>query len=134
MFFQILEDLQYRLAHHVPLQPNLEGVVESYGMNAKLLKSIVEFWKDKYNWRERETFLNQFPHYIVNIQGLDIHYIHVKPTETKGLKVLPLLILHGWPGSVREFYDVIPKLTTPQKDKKFVFEVIAPSIVGNIER
>lgn len=126
-----LQDLQNRLANHIPFQPPLEGVQQQYGMNTNLLTKIVKFWKTKYNWREREKFLNQYPQFKVNIQGLNIHYIHVKPKAIKGVKVLPMLLLHGWPGSVREFYEIIPILTTPQKGNKFAFEVIVPSLPGN---
>lgn len=65
--------------------------------------------------------------------GLDIHFYHVKPhipPERKNIKVFPLLMLHGWPGSVVEFQKIIPMLTKPQPDKDFVFEVIAPSLPG----
>lgn len=117
-----------RLANALPFQEPLEGVKQHYGINTNLLKNIIDFWKTKYNWREREKFLNHYPQFKVSVQGLKIHYLHVKPKETKGLKVLPLLLLHGWPGSVREFYEIIPLLTTPQKGKGFVFEVIAPSL------
>ena len=100
-------------------------------MNAVLLSEIVEFWKTEYDWRSREVELNKYPQYKTNIQGLNIHYIHVKPkTVDKNVRILPLLMLHGWPGSVVEFYRLIPKLTTPQKDKNFVFEVIVPSLPG----
>lgn len=129
-FSQVLKDLDYRLANHIPFQPPLEGVQQNYGINTNLLKKIIDFWKNNYNWREREKYLNKFPQFKVNIQGLDIHYIHVKPKETKGIKVLPLLLIHGWPGSVREFYEIIPILTTPQKGNKIAFEVIVPSIPG----
>lgn len=99
-------------------------------MNTNLLNKIVEFWKSKYDWREREKYLNKFPQFKVNIQGLNIHYLHIKPQETKGIKVRPLLLLHGWPGSVREFYDIIPILTTPQAGSNIAFEIIAPSLPG----
>lgn len=59
-----------------------------------------------------------------------MHFVHVKPKDTKGLTVLPLLLLHGWPGSVREFYELIPFLTTRNPKHNFVFEVIAPSLPG----
>lgn len=62
--------------------------------------------------------------------SLNIHYIHIKPTKTDGKTVVPLLLLHGWPGSVREFYDIFPLLTQPHPDSEFVFEVIAPSLPG----
>lgn len=128
--FQVLEDLRKRLSNHIPFQPPLEGVQQNYGINTNLLTKIVDYWKTKYDWRDREQFLNQFPQFKVNIQGLDIHYIHAKPKETKGVKVLPLLLVHGWPGSVREFYEIIPILTSPRKGSDVVFEVIAPSLPG----
>lgn len=65
-----------------------------------------------------------------NYTGLDIHFLHVKPKNTEGKRVLPLLILHGWPGSVMEFHKIIPMLTTARPDRDFVFEVIAPSLPG----
>jgi juvenile hormone epoxide hydrolase len=126
----VLKDLQHRLANARPLTPPLEGVQHQYGINTKLLNNIVEFWRTKYNWREREKFLNQFPQFKVSVQGLRIHYIHVKPSNPGGLKVLPLLLLHGWPGSVREFYGLIPLLTKPRAGQDFVFEVIVPSLPG----
>nr|AKF11870.1 putative juvenile hormone epoxide hydrolase 1 [Leptinotarsa decemlineata] len=127
---KVLKDLQWRLENHRSLTPPLEGIQQQYGMNTKLLKNVVDFWKSKYNWREREKYLNKFPQFLINIQGLDLHYIHVKPKLQDGVKIIPLLLLHGWPGSLREFYDILPILTRPQNDKKIAFEVIAPHIPG----
>ncbi|KAL1493872.1 hypothetical protein ABEB36_009556 [Hypothenemus hampei] len=127
---EVLEDLQWRLDRLRPLIPPLEGIQQQYGMNTNLLKVVIDYWKNKYNWTERQNYLNQFPQFKTNIQGLDIHYLHVKPQNPCNKKVLPLLILHGWPGSVREFYSMIPILTTPTEDREFVFEVIAPHIPG----
>ncbi|CAH1104541.1 unnamed protein product [Psylliodes chrysocephalus] len=127
---EILKDLKDRLDRALPFQKSLEGVKQHYGMNDKLLTSIIDFWKTKYNWTQREKILNQYPQFKTNIQGLDIHYIHVKPAQTQGIKVLPLLMVHGWPGSVREFYEIIPILTTPKKGQNFVFELIIPSLPG----
>lgn len=79
---------------------------------------------------EREEFMNQYPQYKVNIQGLNIHFIHIKPVNASDLIVLPMLLLHGWPSSVREFYDIVPFLTNPREDRDFVFELIIPSIPG----
>lgn len=92
---------------------------------------VLDFWSTKYVWKEREAFLNQFPQFKTRVDGLDLHFLHVKPkTVPKGAEVVPLLLLHGWPGSVREFYDMIPLLTTPRKEQNLVFEVIAPSLPG----
>ena len=60
---------------------------------------------------------------------MKIHFIHVKPKSTPNTKVYPIILLHGWPGSVREFYDIIPLLTSPNKDN-IAFEVIVPSLPG----
>nr|ARE68677.1 juvenile hormone epoxide hydrolase [Epicauta chinensis] len=127
---EVLKDLKLRLQQARPFVPPLEGVQHQYGLNTNLLKKFVDYWLTKYDWREREKFLNQFPQYKVSVQGLQLHYLHVKPKNPGNLKVYPLLILHGWPGSVREFYEIIPLLTTPQKGRDFVFEVIAPSLPG----
>lgn len=124
-------DLKNRLNNHRPFTPPLEGIAQEYGTNTKLLKQVVDFWRQKYDFKQREKFLNKYPQFVTNVQGLDIHYIHVKPQITdKSIKVLPLLILHGWPGSIREFYEIIPLLTQPQNGKKFVFEVIVPHLPG----
>lgn len=133
MFFllhQELGDLKRRLENTNTLTPPLEGIQHEYGINTNLLKEIIEFWKTKYDWREREKFLNKYPQYKVNIQGLNIHYLYAKPQVKEGVRVLPLLLLHGWPGSIREFYEIIPILTTPQKGRDYVFEVLAPSLPG----
>ncbi|XP_050306106.1 juvenile hormone epoxide hydrolase 2-like [Anthonomus grandis grandis] len=124
------EDLKWRLEHVRPLAPPLEGVQQQYGMNTNLLKEILEFWRIQYSWTERQQYLNQYPQFKTNIQGLDIHFLHVKPENPGNKKVLPLLIVHGWPGSVREFYDVIRILTKVSDDRDFVFEVVAPHIPG----
>lgn len=126
-----LEDLKERLINTRKLTPPVvDGF--TYGFNTVYLNKLVEFWKNKYNWTERETYLNQYPQFTTEIGGLNIHFLHVKPekSQLKGRKVLPLLLIHGWPGSVVEFYKIIPMLTTPRPDADFVFEVIAPSLPG----
>lgn len=62
---------------------------------------------------------------------MNIHFIHAKPKDVpEEVQVVPILLVHGWPGSVREFYEMIPILTTPQTGRNFVFEVVAPSLPG----
>ncbi|KAL0860664.1 hypothetical protein ABMA27_010009 [Loxostege sticticalis] len=126
----MIKDLRQRIKNHRPFVPPLEGVGFEYGFNTDQLDTWLNYWADKYNFAEREKFLNQFPQFTTNIQGLDIHFIRVKPQVPAGVKVLPLLITHGWPGSVREFYEAIPLLTKQTPGYDFVFEVIAPSIPG----
>ncbi|CAH1396960.1 unnamed protein product [Nezara viridula] len=127
-----LKELMEKLDKTRQFTPPLEGVGFEYGFNTDYLKDILQFWKTKYNWTEREAYLNSFPQFTTEIGGLDIHFLHAKPdpVTTKGKQVLPLLIMHGWPGAVREFYHLIPLLTTPQPDFNFVFEVVIPSLPG----
>nr|CAD7394412.1 unnamed protein product [Timema cristinae] len=127
---EVLDDLNTRL-QHVKLTPPLEGIGFQYGFNTDYLKKVVDFWRTKYNWREREAYLNSFPQFKTQVDGLDIHFLHVKPKQVPpSTRVLPLLLLHGWPGSVREFYEIIPLLTTPREGVNFVFEVVVPSLPG----
>ncbi|XP_061384669.1 juvenile hormone epoxide hydrolase-like isoform X2 [Danaus plexippus] len=126
----MVNDLRERLLHRRPFQPPLENSGFTYGFNSHFLTRVLDYWQNKYNFKERERFFNKYNHYVTNIQGLDVHYMHVKPQVPDDIEVVPLLLLHGWPGSVREFYELIPKLTSPRDDYKFAFEIIAPSLPG----
>ncbi|XP_049309351.1 juvenile hormone epoxide hydrolase 2 isoform X12 [Bactrocera dorsalis] len=129
---ELIEDLKTQLSRPLVLTEPLEGVGFQYGFNTNYLKEVVAYWRDTYlpKWSEREAFLKQFPHFETQIQGLRVHFIHVKPKSIEGKKVVPLLLIHGWPGSVREFYRLIPLLTKPNPKSEYVFEVIAPSLPG----
>ncbi|XP_030388438.1 juvenile hormone epoxide hydrolase 1 [Scaptodrosophila lebanonensis] len=129
---ELIADLHAQLSRPLRLQEPLEGVGFEYGFNSKELRKVINYWRDSYlpKWSEREQYLKKFPHFQTTIQGLKIHFLHVKPQKVEGKKVLPLLLMHGWPGSVREFYELIPLLTTPSASSEYVFEVIAPSLPG----
>ncbi|KAI8423873.1 hypothetical protein MSG28_012874 [Choristoneura fumiferana] len=128
---EMINDLKHRLKNFRPPAPPLDGVAFQYGFNSRQLDSWKYYWTEKYNFTEREKFLNRFQNFKTNIQGLDIHFIWVKPKEVPPeVAVVPILLLHGWPGSVREFYELIPHLTTLGPGQEFVFEVIAPSLPG----
>lgn len=129
----VIDDLKNRLAHRRAYVPPLEDVAWNYGISTKYLDTALDYWKDKYNWTERQANLNKYPQFVTHIQGLDVHFYHVKPTslpKDKKLTVLPLLMLHGWPGSVIEFQKIIPMLSKPLPNQNFVFEIIAPSLPG----
>ncbi|KRY88997.1 Epoxide hydrolase 1 [Trichinella pseudospiralis] len=123
----VLNDLQVRLNNTKFFQA-LENSSFFYGSNANFLHSFHDYWMNSYNWRETEA--------ITQIEGLNVHYIHAKPAEdSKYDTVYPLLLVHGWPGSISEFLKIIPILIDPMKHsigygKKYAFEVIAPSIPG----
>ncbi|CAH1396961.1 unnamed protein product [Nezara viridula] len=125
--------LKEKLSNTRELNPPFMGVGFKYGCNSEYLKSFLEFWKTKYNWKNREDYLNSFPQFTTQIAGLNIHFIHSKPNKAKarGKEILPMLLIHGWPGSLRGLYNLIPLLTTPMESHNFVFEIIAPSVPGN---
>lgn len=126
----MISDLKYRLKKHRPFTPPLEGVGFDYGFNTDYLHGWVDYWANNYDFKYQEKVLNHLPQYKTNIQGLDIHFVWVKPHVPPNVKVVPLLLLHGFPGSVVEFYKTIPLLTSLSKDRDFAVEVIAPSLPG----
>jgi microsomal epoxide hydrolase len=94
------------------------------------LKELVEYWRDQYDWRAHERQINRLAHFKANVDGNGIHFIHEKG---KGPSPKPLLLIHGWPGSIYEFMEIIPMLTDPAAhggDAKDSFTVIAPSLPG----
>lgn len=129
---ETINTLRVRLNDSIKFHAPLEGIDHQYGINANKMVSFIKYWRDDYmkRWPERQAFLNSLPHFLTEIQGLRIHFIHVKPNNPEGKRVVPLLLLHGWPGSVREFYEFIPMLTNPNKNSPVAFEVIAPSLPG----
>lgn len=127
----MIDDLQARISKAKFYTKPIEGVGFEYGFNNFYLKEVVRYWQNEYRFDERLKYLNQYPHFKTNIQGLDIHFVQVKPKNVPPkLRVVPLLLVHGWPGSFVEFYKVIPMLTTPRKGVDFVFELVIPSIPG----
>ena len=101
-----------------------------YGTNIKYMRKISAYWVKKFNWRKYEKKINKFPNFITKVDGINIHFIHEKGS---GPKSIPLLILHGWPGSIIEFLHIIEKLAHPERfggKKEDSFDVIAPSLPG----
>lgn len=107
---------------------SIENTQFRYGFNSNTLKDVVQYWKATYNWRKWESELNKYDQFKTQIEGLDIHFVHVRPLDPNGV-VLPLLVVHGWPGSFFEYYKAIPHLIDSSKSG-LSFEVIAPSIPG----
>ncbi|KAG8541565.1 hypothetical protein GDO81_028687 [Engystomops pustulosus] len=127
------KDLHQRLDRTRYVTP-LEEAQFHYGFPGTELQKIVSYWRGEYDWGKQVETLNRYPHYKTTIEGLDVHFVHVKPPHLPpGQKAVPLLLVHGWPGSFYEFYRIIPLLTEPGKhglDPKVTFEVICPSIPG----
>jgi len=102
----------------------------AYGSSVDYVRDLVSYWKDDFDWRAQEAALNAFPQFKVPLHDIDLHYLCVPGV---GPKPYPLLLLHGWPGSVFEFLDIIPRLADPARfggDARDAFTVIAPSLPG----
>ena len=115
--------------HEMPRGPGLEGTW-AYGANLDYMKRLAEYWIGDYDWRKQEEALNRFPQFIANVDGIDIHFIR---EEGSGPSPQPLILSHGWPGSVLEFLHIIEKLAHPERfggDAKDAFTVIVPSLPG----
>lgn len=124
-----IADLRVRLARS-RFPDQAPGDAWAYGTDVAYLRGLVEYWRDGFDWRAEEAALNAFPQFRAGIDGLDLHYLHV---DGVGPNPMPLLLLHGWPGSVFEFLEIIPLLTDPARfggDARDAFTVVAPSLPG----
>ena len=125
----VLDDLRQRL--HNTRWPEAELVDDwSQGIPLAYLKEVCEYWAQTYDWRAREAALNRFDQFITAIDGLDIHFVHQRSPHPDAL---PLLITHGWPGSIVEFHKVIEPLVNPTAfggKATDAFHVVAPSLPG----
>jgi pimeloyl-ACP methyl ester carboxylesterase len=125
----MLNDLQQRLA--LTRWPDeVPGSGWQYGSNLSYLKELVHYWQHQYDWRVQERLLNSFSQYRVQLDDITLHYIHQPGV---GPAPMPLLLSHGWPGSICEFVHVIGPLTNPARyggDPRDAFTVVAPSLPG----
>jgi microsomal epoxide hydrolase len=114
-----IADLRERLARtRWPDEPPLEPW--STGTSVAYLRGLAEYWRSGFDWRTWEAKLNAFPQFTVPLEGIDVHFIHV---PGKRPDAMPLLLAHGWPGSVFEFHKLIPLLAED-------FSIVAPSLPG----
>src|SRR6476620_6061826 len=122
-----LEDLRRRIAE--TRWPDRETVDDqSQGIQLAKLQPLVEYWGTGYDWRKAEARLNALPQFMTEIDGLDIHFIHIR---SKHPNALPLIMTHGWPGSVLEFLKVTGPLTDPAAyggSAEDAFDVVIPSM------
>ena len=115
----VIVDLRERLAR-TRWPDEINDDQWSYGTRLPVLKSLIDYWRTKFDWRKQEERLNRFPQFTANVDGYDIHFIHQK---SKAANAIPIIVTHGWPGSVFEFLDVIPRLAES-------FDVVVPSLPG----
>jgi pimeloyl-ACP methyl ester carboxylesterase len=124
-----LRDLKDRLAR-TRWPDQIDGTAWEYGVPVAHMKELVDYWQKKYDWRIQEERLNRFSQFVTRIDGLDIHFVHVRSKEPSAL---PLVIVHGWPGSFVEFHKLIGPLTDPVAHggkAEDAFHVVCPSLPG----
>lgn len=124
-----IADLRRRLAH-ARWPDQAPGDPWATGTDLTWLQGLVAYWGESFDWRAQEARLNALPQYTVELAGIDLHFLHV---PGKGPAPMPLLLSHGWPGSVFEFLALIPRLTDPASyggDAADAFTVVAPSLPG----
>ncbi|MEZ0049835.1 pimeloyl-ACP methyl ester carboxylesterase [Mycobacterium sp. MAA66] len=125
----VVDDLRRRLAN--TRWPEAECVDDwSQGIPLSYTRALAEYWADGYDWRAREAALNRFDQFTTEIDGLDIHFIHQRSPHPEAL---PLIITHGWPGSIAEFHKIIEPLTDPTAHggrAEHAFHVVCPSLPG----
>src|SRR5579875_3719285 len=124
-----IADLKRRLAA-TRFPDAAPGEAWAFGASVPYMRELVAYWRDAFDWRAQEAALNTFPQYTLPLHEIDLHFLHV---PGKGPAPIPLLLMHGWPGSVFEFLDIIPRLTDPAAfggDPADAFTVVAPSLPG----
>ncbi|WP_422002137.1 epoxide hydrolase family protein [Reyranella sp.] len=126
---EVLDDLRTRLRR--TRWPERETVADwSQGAPLAWIQEVCRHWAEQYDWRRREAELNRFAQFVTPIDGLDIHFIHARSPHPGAM---PLLITHGWPGSIVEFHKVIEPLVDPPAhggEAADAFHVICPSLPG----
>ena len=124
-----LQDLQTRMAL-TRLPDEAPEAPWKYGTSVAYLRDLLAYWQQGFDWRAEEAALNAVPQFRTKLHGIDLHFLHVRG---EGPNPMPLLLSHGWPGSVFEFLDLIPRLTEPSRfggDPKDAFTIVAPSLPG----
>jgi pimeloyl-ACP methyl ester carboxylesterase len=122
----VLDDLRTRLAD-TRWTDEIENSKWEHGTNKSYLQELCDYWRNGFDWKKQEEYLNSFPHFKTTIDGIGLHYIHQKG---KGQYSIPLLLIHGWPDSFVRFLKIIPLLTKADENG-FSFDVIVPSIPGH---
>lgn len=124
-----IADLKRRLAN-TRLPDQLPGTSWEYGTDRAYLEELLDYWQNEFDWRAQEATLNSFDQFTTPIDGVPMHFIHERSPNPDAI---PLLLVHGWPGSVSEFTAILGPLTNPTAhggDARDAFHVIAPSLPG----
>ncbi|MGW4241208.1 epoxide hydrolase family protein [Nocardia sp. NPDC004722] len=121
-----LDDLADRL-RRIQWPNELPEVGDSYGVPNKRVQALAKYWLEGFDWRALEARLNAYPQFTTEIDGEDLHFLHVRsPRED----AVPAVLIHGWPGSILEYLDVIEPLTNPADAEAPAFHLVIPSLPG----
>jgi epoxide hydrolase len=123
---RVLIDLRRRLAE-AKWPDQLPGTTWEYGADIKKVRELAEYWQNGYDWRAQEAKINQFDQFTTEIDGQQIYFIHQRSPRADAI---PLMLIHGWPGSILEFEKLIAPLTHPKDINSPAFDVIIPSLPG----
>ncbi|MGQ5263090.1 epoxide hydrolase family protein [Micromonospora sp. ZYX-F-536] len=121
-----LDDLAGRLGRTI-WPADLPGAGDAYGMSNDRVRALADRWRDGFDWRAVEARLNAHPQFVTEIDGEQIHFLHVRSSRPDAT---PLVLTHGWPGSVLEYLDVIAPLTEPTAPDAPAFHLVIPSLPG----
>jgi pimeloyl-ACP methyl ester carboxylesterase len=127
---EAIQDLEARLAR-TRWPDEVERAGWDYGVSLPYLQELVDYWRTAFDWPKQERLLNRLPQFVVPIEGLDIHFVHVRGT---GPNPFPLVLTHGWPSSFAEMYKVIGPLADPARhgaDPADAFDLVVPSLPGH---
>jgi epoxide hydrolase len=123
-----IDDLRRRLS--ATRWARLPAGEQPYGVPRRMVQDLVTYWRDAYDWRRAEAALNRHPQFTVTIDGADVHFLHIRSPRPGAI---PLVLTHGWPGTVIEFLDVIDALADPPLDgerARLAFDLVIPSLPG----
>jgi pimeloyl-ACP methyl ester carboxylesterase len=122
-----MDDLRDRLAR-TRWADDLPGTGWERGIPASDLKELVAYWSAKYDWRAAEAGLNQYPQFITTVDGQEVYFLHVRSAQPAAI---PLLLLHGWPGTPADYLEMISPLTDPAQADAPAFHLVIPSLPGH---
>jgi pimeloyl-ACP methyl ester carboxylesterase len=125
-----LTDLRDRLAR-VRWGSEPRGGADGYGVSLSFVRDLAEYWLDRYDWRVWEARLNEYPQFTTTVDGANVHFLHVRSPEPGAV---PLILSHGWPGSIAEYLDVLGPLSDPRRhglDPAVAFDLVLPCLPGS---
>lgn len=123
---QEVDYLKQRLANARWAAPAIQSGWEK-GVPVDYLKQVANYWQHQFDWQKQEAELNRYPHFMTEIEGQNIHYLHIRSTRANAV---PLMLIHGWPGSFADFTRIIEPLSNPQDPGQIAFDLVIPSVPG----